>query len=90
LVGCGAGEFAAPFAGARPGGAVCVAFVAGLAGGQDALVADGHEAGKPEHEGGEVGLADPPPVDAGGGGVLDGGVESFGGGAPLAGEPPGL
>jgi hypothetical protein len=31
-----------------------------------------------------------PPVDAAGDGVLDAGVEPFGGGAPLVGEPPGV
>src|SRR5215472_5951528 len=50
--GCGAGEFTAALAGAgllTAAGAACV-FVAGLAGGQGALVAHDHEAGQPEHE----------------------------------------
>src|ERR1700757_402740 len=71
--GCSAGEFTASFAGARllltAGGVACV-FLAGLAGGQDALVAHDHEAGKPEHERGDAGQADPAAADAGGGGVL--------------------
>jgi hypothetical protein len=62
--GCSAGEFAAAFAGARlvlltVGGAGVV--LAGLVGGQDALVAYDHQAGKPEHERGDAGQADPAP-----------------------------
>ena len=47
-----AGELAAALAGARLGGGARLVLLAGLEGGQGVLVADDHEAGEPEHEGG--------------------------------------
>jgi hypothetical protein len=88
--GSGAGELAAP-AGAgclAAFGAPGVVVLAGLAGGQDPLVAHDCHAGQPEHERGDAGEADPAAVDAAGRGVFDGGVESFGGAAPPVGPSP--
>jgi hypothetical protein len=82
--GCSAGEVAAALAGAGllvAAGVVCV---------QGVLVAHDDEAGEPECERAQAGEADPAAVDAVDGGVFDGGVESFGGGAPPVGELPGL
>jgi hypothetical protein len=81
--GCGVGEFAAALAGVGLliAGDVGLVLVAGLEGGQGALVAHGHEAGEPEHEPRDAHQGDPALVDVVDGCVLDGGVESFGGGA---------
>src|SRR6266568_1686666 len=82
---------AAPFAGAgrQPGGgAAGVVVLAGVVGGEDALVADCQQAGDPECERGQAREAAPAAGDAGGGGVLDGGVDALGGGAPPVGPPP--
>jgi hypothetical protein len=57
-------------------------------GGEDALVADRCQAGEPEHERSEAGEPDPAAGDVVGRCVFDAGVEPFGGGAPLVGEPP--
>jgi hypothetical protein len=67
-----------------------VVFLPLFPGVQGALVAHDHEAGEPEHERGDARQADPAAVDAVDGGVFDGGVEPFGGGAPAVGDPPRL
>src|SRR5215813_6625756 len=89
---CGEGG-AASFAGARRGaggGAPGVVLLLVVPGVQGALVADGEQAGQPEHERGEAGQADPAAVDAVDGGVLDRGVEPFGRGEAGVGDPPRL
>ena len=75
-----------PGLGREPGGgAAVVVGLAGVEGGEDALVADGEQAGDPEREGGQAGQAAPAAGDAGGGGVLDGGERALGAGAPCVG-----
>jgi len=89
-----ASELAAALAGAgllaAGGGAAGVVLLPRIVCVQGALVAHGHEAGEPEHERGDARQPDPAAVDAVDGGVLDRGVEPFGGGAPPVGDPPGL
>src|SRR6266536_3331586 len=75
-----AGEgLAAPFPGPgrEPGGgAPRVVGLAGVVGGEDALVADGEQAGDPQGERGQARQAAPAAGDAGGGGILDGGCDT--------------
>jgi hypothetical protein len=86
-----AGEgLAASLAGFRrePGGGPAgVVGLAGVEGGEDALVADGEQAGQPERDRGQAREAAPAAGDAGGGGVLDGGEGPLGAGAPGVGTP---
>src|SRR6516225_512798 len=86
---CGGGEagagLAAPAAG--PGreagcGAAGVVGLAGVPGGQDALVADGEQAGEPEHQRGQAHQAGPAAGDVVAGRVFGGGEGSLGAGAP--------
>src|ERR1022692_1677710 len=83
--GCEAGEgFAAPAAcsGREPG--LCslgVLVLADVVGGQDALVADGEQAGGEERDRGESHEAAPAAADVVGGGVFGGGEGPLGGGA---------
>ena len=74
--------------GGRPsGGSAGVVGLAGVVGVQDALVADGQQAGDPQGERGQARQAAPAAGDAGGGGVLDGGEGALGAGAPGVGAP---
>ena len=61
--------------------------LAGVPGGQDALVADGEQAGQPEHERCQAHEPGPAAGDVVGGGVLGGGEGSLGAGAPGVGLP---
>ena len=70
-------------------GAAGVVLLAGVPGGQDALVADGEQAGEPERERGQAHEAAPAAGDVVAGGVLDGGEGSFGAGAAGVGAAPG-
>ena len=63
------------------GGAAGVVGLAGIPGVQDALVADGEQAGQPQVQRGEAGEAAPASGDVAGGGVLDGGKRPLGAGA---------
>jgi len=63
--------------------------LAGVPGGEDALVADREQAGEPQGERGDAGQAAPAAGDAGGGGVLDGGEGALGAGAPRVGAAVG-
>src|ERR1017187_3622619 len=81
-----AGEgLAAALPGFRREAGGCAPVVVGLAdvpGAEDALVADGEQAGQPQGERGQAREAAPAAGDAGGGGVLDGGEGPLGAGAP--------
>src|SRR6516162_3655936 len=91
---CGGGEAGAGCAAPTAGfgrqagcGAAGGGGLAGVEGGQDALVAEGQQAGEPEHEGSR---AHQPGPEAGGvvaGGVLGGGEGPLGAGAPGVGPP---
>jgi hypothetical protein len=69
------------------GGAAGVVGLAGVPGGQDALVADGEQAGELEHDRGEAREPGPAVGDVVGGGVLGGGEGPFGAGAAGVGPP---
>src|SRR5205807_9805058 len=80
----GEGGFAPTFAcpGREAGGGAALVFgLAGVPGGENALVADGVQAGEPERERGEAHEAAPAAADGVTGWVFDGGEASFGGGA---------
>ena len=77
--------FAALFAGSgrEPGGGSArVVGLTGVPGAEDALVADGVQAGEPECEWCEAHEAAPAAADGVGGRVFDGGEGAFGAGAP--------
>src|ERR1022692_1090916 len=76
--------FALPSSGLRRepgGGAAGVVGLADVPGVEDALVADGEQAGEPQREGGQARESAPAAGDGGGGGVLDGGEGPLGAGA---------
>src|SRR6516162_3808788 len=81
--------FAAGFRRDAGGGAAVVFGLPVVVGGEDALVADGEGAGKPEHGGRQAHEPAPAAGDAGGGGVFDGGEGALGAGAPGVGAAPG-
>src|SRR5215510_13329540 len=85
---CGGGEAGAGLAAPAAGlgwqagrGAAGAVGLAGVPGGQDALVADGQQAGEPEHQ------PDPAAGDVVAGRVLGGGEGPLGAGAPGVGPP---
>jgi hypothetical protein len=73
----------APGSGGQAGGGTAgVVVLAGVPGGQDALVADGEQAGEPEGEQGQAHDPRPAAGDVVGGGVFGGGEGPLGAGAP--------
>jgi len=77
----GLASSAAGFGGQAGRGAAGIVGLAGVPGGQDALVADGEQAGEPERDRGQAREPGPAVGDVVGGGVLDGGEGPFGAGA---------
>src|SRR5260221_401778 len=69
------------FGGQAFGGATLVFFLAGVPGGEDALVADDQQGGGEQHQGCQAHEAAPAAADGIGGGVLGGGEAALGAGA---------
>src|SRR5260221_365558 len=78
------------FGGQAFGGATLVFFLAGVPGGEDALVADDQQGGGEQHQGCQAHEAAPAAADGIGGGVLGGGEAPLGAGAAGGGLPGGL
>jgi hypothetical protein len=80
----------AGFRGEHGGGAAGAVLLAGVPGGEDALVADDEQGRGEQHQGGQSHQAAPAAGDVAGGGVLGGGEAALGSGAAGVGPAPGF